>query len=291
MRARVLYYVRCMAMVNAHSEIDGQQPLRGLRVLLTRPQQQLPKWQSLLQSEGAETCPVPLMAIEPLSEPAAMQAIKDRIMALAEYRHVIFVSQNAAHHGLDWIDQYWPQLPVDVHFYAVGAATARVLQAYGCPVTAAQDTMNSEELLALPQLQQVELQKVLICRGRGGRPLLAQALSERGAQVDYCELYERCFPREEALTALMQSRCGRSGDLVALHSGEALDNWHQLLQALQQTQPQQAAACAALPLLVPGERVAHLARERRYPEVIVARNASDEEMLGALRDWSLARNP
>ncbi|MYM63867.1 uroporphyrinogen-III synthase [Pseudomaricurvus sp. HS19] len=278
-------------MVNAHSEIDGQQPLRGLRVLLTRPQQQLPKWQSLLQSGGAETCRVPLMAIEPLSEPAATQAIRDRIMALAEYRHVIFVSQNAAHHGLDWIDQYWPQLPVGVHFYAVGAATARVLQAYGCSVTAADNTMNSEELLALPQLQQVELQKVLICRGRGGRPLLAQVLSERGAQVDYCELYERGFPVEEALTNLLQAQCGRNGDLVALHSGEALDNWHQLLQALKQEQPQLAATCAVLPLLVPGGRVGQLARDRGYPEVIVARNASDEEMLAALRDWRLSRNP
>ena len=272
-------------MVNAHSEAAGGQPLQGLRVLLTRPEQQLGKWQALLQAAGAETCRVSLMAIEPLSEPAAIQRIKDRIMALAEYQHVIFVSQNAAAYGLDWIDQYWPQLPVGVHFYAVGGATARVLQAYGCSVTAAENSMNSEELLALPPLQQVELQKVLICRGQGGRPLLAEVLSERGAQVDYCELYERCFPRQQALDNLKEANWGLPGDLVALHSGEALHNWSSLLQTLRQQQPQLGLACTRVPLLVPGERVAQQAREQGYGEVIVASNASDEAMLQALREW------
>ncbi len=168
--------------------------LHGLRVMITRPQAQVPAWQARLQAAGADTVVASLMAIVPISDKVDSQAVRQRVMALDTYQHVIFVSQNAAHYGLQWIDNCWPQLPSDINFYAVGSATAQQLHDHDVPVIEAGHTMNTEALLALPQLQNVAGDKVLIFRGQGGRPVLAEQLKERGAVVDYGELYQRQFP-------------------------------------------------------------------------------------------------
>lgn len=271
--------------------------LNGWRVLNTRPDAQAEKWQQALTEAGAVTVRLPLMAIEALTDSAQIQAIKDRIMSVSDYQHAIFVSQNAAHYGLDWLDQYWPELPYELKFYAVGRATAQCLSDYGCRVIEAGNTMNSEALLALPSLQDLTHQKVVIFRGLGGRPLLAEQLELRGAQVDYCELYRRVFPRDGAERILSDAAWGNDNDIVAVHSGESLLNWCQLLgdMAAAKTPPTQAHKASQLPynqqhlrqltLLVPGQRVAQLAREHQFTRIVVADNASDHAMLEALNHW------
>ena len=258
--------------------------LSDLRVLVTRPSQQAQKWQSLLIASGAETLVAPLMQIVPFTakesaDSAAIAQIKQRILNLDAYQHIIFVSQNAVAYGWHWIDQYWPQLPFTPRYYAIGSATARTLLDYDVPVVDVPGgSMNTEALLDLPGLQQLGNARVLIFRGAGGRPLLADVLQQRGAQVDYCELYQRCFP-DIADAILLDNQWGRQQDVVVVHSGESLENWLQVVQRNQQLD------WLRLPLLVPSERVASRARQANCAEVIVADNASDEEMLKSLQSW------
>lgn len=273
-------------MAESLSSTSATLPLKGWRVLNTRPQAQADKWQQALTAAGADTLRLPLMAIEPVTDAAAIQAIKDCVMAVADYQHAIFVSQNAAQYGLDWLDQYWPQLPYRLKFYAVGSATAKMLLDYGCQVIEPDDTMNSEALLALPDLQNLEHDKVMIFRGVGGRPLLAEQLQARGAEVEYCELYRRVFPREGAEQVLIDQQWGQPRDLLAVHSGESLGNWLELLQSL----PYNQQHLKQSPLLVPGERVAALARQHQFETIIVARNASDTAMITAAANWCQTQN-
>jgi len=273
-------------------------PLQGVCVFNTRPDAQAEKWRQALQAAGAEVLRLPLMVIEPVTEAAAEQAIKDRILSLADYQHAIFVSQNAAFFGLQWLDQYWPQLPYRTRFYAVGSATAARLTDYGCQVIEPGNTMNSEALLALPSLQSLTHEKIMIFRGCGGRPLLADQLRERGAQVDYCELYHRVFPRAEALERLMSPSTvdlsHSEGKVIALHSGEALQNWNQLLQDFVQAQemnnnqqqlPYNLEHLRGISLVVPGQRVAQLAQGLGFTRILIAENASDQAMLQALQAY------
>ena len=89
------------------------------------------------------------------------------------------VSPVAARLGLERLDRYWPQSPVGIHWFAVGAATAAVLEAYGLNVQVPEQGQTSEALLALPvwhELLATEGLRVLIWRGAGGREHLADSV-------------------------------------------------------------------------------------------------------------------
>lgn len=261
-------------------------PLTGLRVLVTRPQQQANKWQALLQQQGATILRAPLLEIVPFTadqQSPETGAIRSRLAHLQHYQHLIFVSQNAVHFGLQWMQDCDALLADYARCYAVGSATAKLLQDSGYHVTAAGNTMNSEALLALPELQAVADQQILIFRGQGGRPLLGQALEARGAAVDYLELYQRKQPADTA-QQLRHSDWGQAGDVVALHSGESLHNWHSIIEQLQRPD------WYKIPLLVPGARVQQLAQSLGFSTIITADNATDREMSQTLATWHRLRN-
>lgn len=262
--------------------------LQQRRVLVVRPRS-LPdsgadRFVEQLAGAGAEPLHYPVMAIAPVAAPRgkaspcdALERIKQRVSALADYRAVIFVSRPAACLGGDWIGHYWPQLPVGVRFYAVGGGTAQVLAERGIDAVVPAEEMTSEGLLALPDLQQLSGEKVLICRGCGGRELLAEELRQRGAEVHYAELYRRqlCSDYRQPIYTALESGV----DALAVHSGE-------LLQALLALLPEPLRArLKTVPLLVPGQRLAALAGDAGFQQLVVAANALPECMVSALGRW------
>lgn len=262
------------------------------RVLVTRPREQAEPWAERLAALGVEPLVVPLMAIEPVREPGAVQAVKQVVLDFDRYQRAIFVSRNAVAHALDWLEAYWPQFPLGVAHYAVGERTGERLSAADLTVhnlaSASRGAMNSEALLAHPDLQAVAGEKIVIFRGVGGRGLLGEVLRERGARVDYCELYHRRLPEAapaELARALGEPVQWQRPHLSVLHSGEALDNYRRVLAqlaALPATAELAEWLAGQVPLLVPGPRVAQLAQDAGFTRVWRADNAADPSMLAAV---------
>lgn len=260
--------------------------LDNLHILITRPKAQAQPWAEQLQALGASVSLQPMMSIEPLTDPESERAIINAILAFAEYQKAIFISQNAVHYGLQWLDQYWPQLPIDVQFFAIGQATANLLEQgigeggldAGYLAHSATSAMNSEALLAHPDLQDIEGQKILIFRGKGGRTLLAEQLTARGAVVEYCELYERQKPSGVQYLDTVYRSTSKQAVLV-VHSGETLDNVCCLLD------PSDLAWLQQQPVLLPGQRVAERAQHAGFEHIIVAENACHDSMINALSEW------
>lgn len=247
--------------------------LHGLRVLVTRPVHQAKALCDKLQQQGAIAVAFPTLEILPIApEDPSATTLRQHFLDLDHYHAVLFVSANAAHYAFQWIDSYWPQLPLGVHWLAVGNATAARLQQLGIPCSVQSGSMDSEALLKDPRLQQLEHTKILICRGDSGRELLRDTLISRGATVDYAELYRRQRPRYSQ--AEIESRIYQSPPSAMLvSSGEALSN----LFTLTGQRPLLDQI-----LVVPSQRVAEQARTMGFKTVVTAANATDDAMITAL---------
>ncbi len=265
--------------------------LDDAKVLVTRPQGQADGLLAAIKREGAEAWHYPVMAIKELDRLTAKEQIehcKQQILQLDHFQHVIFISGNAVRFGMEWINQYWPQLPVGIHWYGIGSKTITELLTAGVPVNSTgiaqqglkkQGPMNSEALLALAPLQQLAQQKVLIIRGIGGRETLQQQLRQRGASVSYAECYQRTLvdkPEGELATFIELQGINS----VCVNSGESLHNLCHLAGK------DGLAAIKQALLVVPGARVAAIAQQLGFERLAIADNASDEAMVVAInRHW------
>ncbi|VUD69137.1 Uroporphyrinogen-III synthase [Thalassocella blandensis] len=253
------------------------------RVFITRPAHQVQSWQARLAQQGIATQTIPLLEIEPVSDAQSQQKIKQQILRLDEQACIIFVSQNAVRFAFEWIEQYWPQFPVQVEMLCVGKKTQEVLQQtfdkLYCGVGRIRSVddasaMTSEALLqdmALASDETVQHKKIMIFRGVGGRTTLQESLQSAGASVEHCELYWRKLPAT-AHQSFVASQIDVSGDLVSVFSGETLHNLYQVVQQNALAEWQQ------LQLLVPSERVKQLAHELGFKQVVSAHNASEASM-------------
>lgn len=254
----------------------ADRPLAGLRVLVTRPAHQAQGQIEQLAALGAEPVPLPLLEIQEIdeSEPDAFNSIKAKVLDLDLYTGVIFVSPNASRIGARWIDEYWPQLPLGVQWLAIGAATAKTLSALDIPAYHVTGGFDSEALLADPLLQQVAEQRFLIMRGEGGRELLGDTLSARGARIDYADLYRRICPRYSAADIKSTIYTQRLSAIL-ITSGEALYN----LLELAGTEPD----LLSTELIVPSARIAEIAQARGFNRIRIADGPDDSSMIRAIR--------
>ena len=245
-------------------------------VCITRPAAQAGVLTDALAQAGVVAISQPLLAIESL--PQIPASLRSRVLALDEYQHIIFVSLNAVHFGMELINDYWPQLPQGLHWYSVGSATAAALATFGVDATFPPRQMSSEGLLQMNALQSVTGDNILIVRGEGGRTTLREALLARGARVDDLPCYRRTCPiytPGSFLDALEKSAVR----LLVITSGEGLANLLALLS------PEETTNLQLRTLLVSSERVADQAREAGFIDVRIARNASDAAIVEAVLQW------
>ena len=246
-------------------------------VLVTRPQgEAADALCDAVRAAGYEAYSQPLLELSALSELPPAQ--RHMLLDLDHYQHIIFISANAVRFGMALVSDFWPQPPVGINWYAVGAATARSLERFDIHAVTPGSNMSSEGLLALPYLRNVEGQRVLIIKGEGGRHTLRTELQHRGALVEELACYRRGLPDLPA--GVLAARIAQWHiDLIMISSGEGLANLLLLLS------PAETTKLKTIGLIVPSDRVASMAREAGFSHIATAENASDEAMLRALQAW------
>lgn len=254
--------------------------LHGQCVLVTRPAHQAAQQISLLAECGAVALHLPALEICPITEADPGYALlRNQMMNLDQYDIIVCISPNAAHLALDWIDQFWPQMPDGIQWYAIGQKTAHILNQQDIPACHSNSGFNSEAMLTLTDLHDIKGKKILILRGSGGRTTLAETLSERGADVEYANLYERKCPEYDDI--LIKSTIYNSAlSSILITSGEALSNFVTVAQGRQKQFS--SDSLHQLNLVVPSERIADQARHLGFTRIKVAQGPDDLSMVTAL---------
>ena len=255
-------------------------PLDGLTIVVTRPAAQAARFLDLAAAAGARCIPFPTLEIERL--PLATGALED--VARTRWDWAIYTSTNAVDAARDALGG---RLPTAHRSAAVGRATARALERHGVEVALRPETADSEGLLGSTALQAVAGANVLLIKGIGGREVLRDTLTSRGAHVRQLEVYrrERSEPTPDArmrLHAALEERESRC--VVAVTSAEVLEALLQLVEA------SDAERLRSQPLLLPGPRVAAVARrlDWRGP-IVLSATAEDDAMLRALEEFATKR--
>ena len=241
-------------------------------VVLTRPQPDSERLSEALQNEGFQTRVMPIITIEaiPTAEQAPAPSLSDDALC-------IFISANAVRFGLPQLGSALAR-DSDLTVIAVGNKTRDTLAAEGIqaqvPVRA-----DSEGLLAMPALSAPDSRDVVIVKGEGGRELLASELTGRGARVTEWACYRRCWP-EVDMSGLLEISAGL---IFQASSGEMVSRLSELLAGGGQADLFQSS------IIVPSDRVARLATEIGWGQVIRAEDASDDAFIRALKQHT-ARN-
>jgi uroporphyrinogen-III synthase len=192
-------------------------PLAGVHIAVTRPPEQATKLNAAITAAGGAVISFPLLDIASLSDLTAFHAA---VTPLSQFDWAIFISSNAVQYGMPLLQQ--ASFAPTLKFAAIGPATASALRAFGvAEVLTPKDRFDSESLLALPELQQMQGQRVLIVRGVGGREVLADTLKQRGAEVVFGECYRRVNPQENA-AILSQAYAQGQLQAIIITSSEAL---------------------------------------------------------------------
>ncbi len=247
-------------------------PLAGLTLLVTRPRSQGQSTAVALRAAGAVVIEMPVLEIAPVA------CALDAGVFAAAYA-VIFVSANAVEHGVPCLRAHGG-LSSRILVAAIGQATTRALNEAGfANVVSPQQSIDSEGLLAMPQLQpaRVRGQHVILVRGKsadGGRKLLEESLVARGASVALAICYERrkLVPSRKQVESLFELMKNNFAAVVL--SVETLDS---LLESFAGHEPLLKSAW----LLVPHARVAAAATARGFSRIAEI-GMSAEAMVPAL---------
>lgn len=235
--------------------------LDGLRVLITRPQQQAKDLCEMVRDAGGVAIPFPVIEIKPI----ATQDWPN--IALADQDMIIFISRNAVTFFIEGIQD---NLPDNIQLVAVGSATARCMRKHGLRVDLQSPSpAGSESLLALSALKNMKDKKVLIVRGQGGRELLADILVARGAKINYMEVYQRSLP----IPSTGQIDQAKTADCVVITSVAGLDNLSKLIDG---------DNLKSKKLIVISERIRQYAMQGGFQYVVIADDASDLALMQQL---------
>ena len=157
---------------------------------------------------------------------------------------------------------------------AVGSGTAAALRRAGIERVSFPARMDSEGLLSLPELADLDGKALGFVTAPDGRNLLVPTLESRGARVHRAEVYRReSIPlsarSREAFAALQAPAC------LLLSSGGALQ------RVLAQLPDPLAARLRSLPVVAASERLLDAAHEAGFAQVVLADGPRPAQLMKA----------
>ena len=249
-------------------------PLTGINILVTRPAHQAGDLAARIRAAGGTPILFPVLEILDTED---QRPLLDLLARLDEFDLAIFISPNAVSKTMSLI-RAKRTLPPKLKVAAVGQGTTRELRNFGVDeVIAPTRRFDSEALLDMDDLQQVEGKRVVVFRGDSGRELLGDELLKRGAVLEYAECYRRVKPSTNT-ASLLSAWANNEMNAITITSSEGLRNLFDMVGESGQVW------LKITPLFVSHERIVHAASKLGLTQVILTA-AGDEGLLQGLSNY------
>lgn len=216
-----------------------------MRLIVTRPQREAQRWVQSLSHAGYEALALPLIALAPAADQAALRSVWQH---LDDYAAVMFVSGNAVDHFFASKPPqalcFSPQSAIKTRAWATGPGTTAALLRAGVPAdridapAADAGQFDSEALWQVVGAGLQSGQRVLIVRGGDesvnaaqgvGREWFAHRVAQAGAQADFVVAYQRSMPRLTPQDLRVAQQAAADGSVWLFSSSEAIVNLQSLL--------------------------------------------------------------
>ena len=191
-------------------------PLKGKRVVVTRPRERSGTLSARLRSLGADVWEYPCIATVPLDPCPAVDEAMER---LSDYEWLALTSPAGAEALWNWLEGHGRDARAlgAVKLAAIGPGTARALAAHGLKADYVPQVYDAAHLgEGLPATG-----KVLALRAEEGSPALTEALARRNIACDDVASYRTVYdnPRSRELRAAVE---GTEGLLVTFTSASTV---------------------------------------------------------------------
>ncbi len=164
--------------------------------------------------------------------------------------------------------------------FGVGERTRRALQAAGIDHAQAPTRMDSEGLLALPAFASLKRGDALgLVTAPGGRGEIARVLGARGVDIVRADVYARV---PVTLSAATRQRLQRVLDDAAAPVFLALSSGGAFEAVLTQLPHAMLPALRRVRVIAASDRLAGIARERGFNDIVIAASARPGDMVAAI---------
>ncbi len=246
--------------------------LEGLHLLITRPFHQSQTLLSAVTERGGKATLFPVIEIKPVDQPEIWINQLTALKTQADF--FIFVSANAVAAVSSQLKD--SKVPI----LAVGPGTEAALKSHGLSVQNKPDSIYSTQgLLMLSELQAISGKCLVIFSGEQGKPLLAETLKERHAEVFTLAVYRRVCPIVD-IAPFLEKWQKEKINMVMSTSQESLRNWSTLIGRTGQQ------IFKNIPLMVIHAAMKEMALKLQLGSpVLVAQDATDHAILERLEAW------
>lgn len=202
-----------------------QPPLRGIRVLVTRPRAQADTFMQKLRDLGAKPVLFPTIRIAPAEDRTPLERA---VANLVSYDWIIFTSQNA-------IAPFWECLTgagldagvlQSLKIGAIGPKTAAAVRERGIAVDFVPTHYVAEAVVE--EIGDVAGQRILLPRADIARPALLDGLRTKGADVNQVTAYRTVLaePAESVLTQVLAGQI----DMYTFTASSTVRNFVEILE-------------------------------------------------------------
>ncbi|HWP59340.1 MAG TPA: uroporphyrinogen-III synthase [Candidatus Acidoferrales bacterium] len=202
--------------------VDPELPLKGRRVVITRPRSQAQAFARQIENLGGEVVAAPTIEIVP---PASYESLDRAIERIASYDWIIFTSVN----GVKFLIGRMRDLGVSIALLgekrigAIGPQTARELAHHQISVGVVPREYRAEAIVDALAPREIRGQRILLPRAAKARDVLPAALRKGGAEVDVVEAY-RAVPVPVSGELVAELRAGRV-DAVTFTSSSTVEGF------------------------------------------------------------------